>query len=46
MTAALIVIGIVLVLAAIPLAFSLGPLAFGIVLAWIGLRRVHCGLQA
>ncbi|HYM83420.1 MAG TPA: hypothetical protein VEY67_04645 [Candidatus Dormibacteraeota bacterium] len=37
--------GLLLILLAIPVGLSLGPLVLGVVLAAIGLRRLHRGLS-
>lgn len=44
LTPGLTLLGILLVLLSIPLAFSLGPLVIGIVALAFGLRRAHRGL--
>jgi hypothetical protein len=44
MTPALVLIGLALVIVAIPVAISLGPLVLGAVLLGLGLRRAHVGL--
>ena len=46
MTPALTVIGILLVILAIPLAFSLAPLVIGAVLVVFGYRRANDALAA
>ena len=44
-TGLIVAIGIVLIIAALPLALSLGPLVLGIFLAALGLRRAHIALN-
>jgi hypothetical protein len=46
MTSALTLLGLLLVLLAIPLAFSLAPLVIGTIVLAYGLRRAHVGLSA
>jgi hypothetical protein len=45
-TPALILVGLVIVLLAIPLAFSLGPLVIGAFLLVLGYRRANDALAA
>ena len=45
MTAIAALIGIVLILVAIPFGLMVAPLAIGIVLVWYALRRVDGALQ-
>ena len=45
-TTALILVGLLLVLLAIPLAFSLGPIAIGAFLLVLGYRRANHALVA
>ena len=45
-TAALTLLGVLLVLLAIPLAFSLAPFAIGAIVLFVALRRAHRGLAA
>ncbi|HYH94293.1 MAG TPA: hypothetical protein VD763_14125 [Candidatus Saccharimonadales bacterium] len=40
MTAAFAVLGILLIVVAIPLGMMLAPLAIGVLLVWFGLRRL------
>jgi hypothetical protein len=44
LTPGLRILGLVLVLMAIPLAFSLGPLIVGVIVLAFGVRRAHEGL--
>ena len=46
LTPGLTLLGLLLVLAAIPLAFSLGPLVIGVIVLAYGVRRAHEGLAA
>ena len=43
-TPALALLGLVLLIAAIPLAFSLAPFVIGVILVAIAARRAHRGL--
>jgi hypothetical protein len=45
LTPGLTLLGLMLVLLSIPLAFSLGPLLLGIVALAFGVRRAHRGLS-
>jgi hypothetical protein len=45
MTATLAVLGVVLIVMAIPLGLMLAPLAIGIILVWFGLRRLDGVLE-
>jgi hypothetical protein len=45
-TPGLTLLGLVLVLLSIPLAFSLGPLVIGVIALVIGARRAHRGLAS
>ena len=45
-TSALIVVGLIVVLLAIPLAFSLGPFVIGAFLLVLGYRRANDALNA
>ncbi len=45
-TPALVLVGLVLVLLSIPLAFSLGPIVLGGFLLWLGYRRATAALEA
>ena len=46
MTSLYAVLGILLVIVAIPLGLMLAPLVIGAILLWIGLRRADRALQA
>lgn len=46
LTPGLTLLGFLLIVLSIPLAFSIGPLVIGIVALVYGLRRVHRGLSA
>ena len=45
LTPGLTLLGLMLVLLSIPLAFSLGPLLIGVIALAFGMRRVHRGLS-
>jgi uncharacterized protein YqgC (DUF456 family) len=45
MTAVAALIGILLILVAIPFGLMLGPLAIGLVIVWLCLRRVDAALD-
>jgi hypothetical protein len=44
LTPGLTLLGLILVLLAIPLAFSLGPLVIGVIVLAFAIRRAHEGL--
>jgi hypothetical protein len=46
LTPGLTLLGVLLVLVSIPLAFSIGPLVIGLIVLAFGLRRAHEGLAA
>ena len=45
LTPGLTLLGLMLVLLSIPLAFSLGPLLLGVIALAFGIRRTHRGLS-
>jgi hypothetical protein len=45
LTPGLTLLGLMLVLLSIPLAFSLGPLLIGVIALGFGVRRAHRGLS-
>ena len=46
LTPGLTLLGLILVLLSIPLAFSFGPLILGVVVLAVGVRRAHEGLSS